>query len=118
MRALASVDEGLGQVLAASEEIGLLDDTLVVFASDNSYFWASMACATNAPPTKTPSAFRWWLTIQNSSGPARSSTTSRSTSTSAPRCLSWEAPAFPGGFKAAPLSGCSPAAGRGGAPPA
>ena len=37
MRCLASVDEGVGQVLAALEHRGLLDDTVVIFTSDNGY---------------------------------------------------------------------------------
>jgi N-acetylglucosamine-6-sulfatase len=39
MRCLLSVEEGVGSILAALEETGQLDDTLVVFSSDNGYFW-------------------------------------------------------------------------------
>ncbi len=39
MRALAAVDEGLGRVFEALEETGALDDTLLIYTSDNGYFW-------------------------------------------------------------------------------
>jgi arylsulfatase A-like enzyme len=39
MRCLASIDDGLGKLLAALEETKALDDTLVIFTSDNGYFW-------------------------------------------------------------------------------
>ena len=39
LRCLAAVDESVGRVLTALEETGQLDDTLVVYASDNGYFW-------------------------------------------------------------------------------
>lgn len=38
-RCLLSVDEGLGVVLRALEETGQLNNTLVVFSSDNGYFY-------------------------------------------------------------------------------
>jgi N-acetylglucosamine-6-sulfatase len=38
LRMLAAVDEGLGRLLAALEESGRLDDTIVVFTSDHGYF--------------------------------------------------------------------------------
>jgi len=37
-RTLADVDDSVGRVLAALEEIGQLDNTLVVYASDNGYY--------------------------------------------------------------------------------
>ena len=39
LRCLAAIDEGLGKLLAALEETKALDNTLVVFTSDNGYFW-------------------------------------------------------------------------------
>lgn len=39
MRCLTSIDEGVGRILAALEETRALDNTLVVFTSDNGYFW-------------------------------------------------------------------------------
>lgn len=39
LRALAAVDEGVGRILRALEETGRLDNTMVVFTSDNGYFW-------------------------------------------------------------------------------
>jgi N-acetylglucosamine-6-sulfatase len=39
MRCLMAVDEGVGRILKALQETGQLDNTLVVFASDNGYFW-------------------------------------------------------------------------------
>ncbi len=38
-RALAAVDESVGDVLALLEDLGILDDTVVIFASDNGYFF-------------------------------------------------------------------------------
>lgn len=37
-RMMLSVDEGVGRVLSTLEERGVLDDTVVVFTSDNGYF--------------------------------------------------------------------------------
>ena len=37
-RMITGVDRALGRILAALEELGLADDTLVVFTSDNGYF--------------------------------------------------------------------------------
>src|SRR5206468_12837842 len=39
LRTLAAVDEGVGRLLEALETTGRLDSTVVVFASDNGYFW-------------------------------------------------------------------------------
>jgi N-acetylglucosamine-6-sulfatase len=39
MRCLTSIDEGVGRVLKALEETGQLDKTIVIFTSDNGYFW-------------------------------------------------------------------------------
>ncbi len=39
LRALMAVDESIGGVFKALEETGQLDNTLMVFASDNGYFW-------------------------------------------------------------------------------
>ena len=39
LRALVAVDEGVGRILDALQETRQLDDTLVVFTSDNGYFW-------------------------------------------------------------------------------
>jgi N-acetylglucosamine-6-sulfatase len=39
LRALAAVDEGVGQLLAALEASKQLDNTMVIFTSDNGYFW-------------------------------------------------------------------------------
>ena len=39
LRALAAVDEGVGQILQALEATGQLDNTLVIFTSDNGFFW-------------------------------------------------------------------------------
>jgi len=39
LRILASVDEGLGQILATLEAQGELDNTLIVFTSDEGYFY-------------------------------------------------------------------------------
>ena len=39
LRCLRSIDEGVGRILEALEETKQLDNTLVVFTSDNGYFW-------------------------------------------------------------------------------
>jgi N-acetylglucosamine-6-sulfatase len=39
MRCLTSIDEGVGRLLKALEETGQLDKTIVIFTSDNGYFW-------------------------------------------------------------------------------
>ena len=39
MRCLASVDEGLGKILDALEQKKLAENTIVIFTSDNGYFW-------------------------------------------------------------------------------
>jgi len=39
LRMLASVDEGLGRIFQTLEGTGRLDDTLIVFTSDNGYFY-------------------------------------------------------------------------------
>lgn len=38
MRLLSAVDEGIGEILALLEKSGQLDETLVIFTSDNGYF--------------------------------------------------------------------------------
>jgi len=39
LRCLASVDEGLGRILDTLDERKLADDTIVLFTSDNGFFW-------------------------------------------------------------------------------
>ena len=39
LRAMAAVDEGVGQLFKALEETKQLDNTLLIFTSDNGYFW-------------------------------------------------------------------------------
>src|SRR6185369_17006800 len=39
LRALAAIDEGVGQLLAALETSKQLDNTVFIFTSDNGYFW-------------------------------------------------------------------------------
>jgi len=39
LRCLRSIDDGVGEILAALSETGQLDNTLIVFTSDNGYFW-------------------------------------------------------------------------------
>lgn len=39
VRCLLSIDEGVGRILGALEESKQLDNTLIVFTSDNGYFW-------------------------------------------------------------------------------
>jgi N-acetylglucosamine-6-sulfatase len=39
LRALAAIDEGVGRILTALEATQQLDRTLIIFTSDNGYFW-------------------------------------------------------------------------------
>jgi N-acetylglucosamine-6-sulfatase len=39
LRALAAVDEGVGQLFKALEEANQLDNTVIIFSSDNGFFW-------------------------------------------------------------------------------
>jgi arylsulfatase A-like enzyme len=39
LRALAAVDEGVGQLFEALEEANQLDNTVIIFSSDNGFFW-------------------------------------------------------------------------------
>ena len=39
LRAMAAVDDGIGQLFQALEETEQLDNTLLIFTSDNGYFW-------------------------------------------------------------------------------
>lgn len=39
LRMLAAIDEGVGKILEALHQTGKLDDTVLVFTSDNGYFW-------------------------------------------------------------------------------
>jgi N-acetylglucosamine-6-sulfatase len=39
LRALAAIDDGVGQLLAALDAAKQLDDTVFIFTSDNGYFW-------------------------------------------------------------------------------
>src|SRR5207244_12208649 len=39
LRVLAAVDEGIGQLFKALEDSKQLDNTLVIFSSDNGFFW-------------------------------------------------------------------------------
>jgi N-acetylglucosamine-6-sulfatase len=39
LRCLAAIDDGVGRILKALEETKQLDNTLVIFTSDNGYFW-------------------------------------------------------------------------------
>jgi arylsulfatase A-like enzyme len=39
MECMLSIDEGVGQIFKALEEAGQLDNTIIMFTSDNGYFW-------------------------------------------------------------------------------
>ena len=39
LRCLTSIDEGVGKLLKTLEETGQMDNTFIVFTSDNGYFW-------------------------------------------------------------------------------
>ena len=38
-RTLLAIDEGVGEILKALKETGQLDNTIIVFTSDNGYFY-------------------------------------------------------------------------------
>ena len=42
LRSLLAVDESLGEVLKTLEEIGELENTVVIYSSDNGYFMESI----------------------------------------------------------------------------
>lgn len=39
LRAIVAVDEGVGKILKTLEETGQLDNTFIIFTSDNGFFW-------------------------------------------------------------------------------
>jgi N-acetylglucosamine-6-sulfatase len=39
LRCLTAIDEGVGKILKTLEETGQMDNTFIVFTSDNGYFW-------------------------------------------------------------------------------
>jgi N-acetylglucosamine-6-sulfatase len=39
LRCLTAIDEGVGRIIKALEETGQMDNTFIVFTSDNGYFW-------------------------------------------------------------------------------
>ncbi len=39
LRCLMAIEDGMGRLLQALEKKGILDDTIVIFTSDNGYFW-------------------------------------------------------------------------------
>ena len=39
LRCLTAIDEGVGRILKTLEETGQMDNTFIVFTSDNGYFW-------------------------------------------------------------------------------
>jgi arylsulfatase A-like enzyme len=45
LRALAAVDEGVGELFKALEESGQLDNTIIIFSSDNGFFWGEHGLA-------------------------------------------------------------------------
>lgn len=49
-RLVAAIDEGVGELLRALEETGQLDDTLVVFTSDQGYAWGEHGFAWKVGP--------------------------------------------------------------------
>jgi len=49
-RAVRALDEGVGQVLAALEETGQLDDTLIVYTSDQGFAWGQHGFAWKYAP--------------------------------------------------------------------
>lgn len=45
LRCLAAIDDGVRDILAALEKTGQLDNTMIVFTSDNGYFWGEHGLA-------------------------------------------------------------------------
>jgi arylsulfatase A-like enzyme len=45
LRALAAIDDGVGQIFKALEETKQLDNTIFIFSSDNGYFWGEHGLA-------------------------------------------------------------------------
>ena len=42
LRSLVAVDESLGKVLKALDEIGELENTVIIYSSDNGYLWVNI----------------------------------------------------------------------------
>lgn len=53
LRCLTAIDEGVGRLLKTLEETKQLDNTFLVFTSDNGYFGASIIWAISAGPTRS-----------------------------------------------------------------
>jgi arylsulfatase A-like enzyme len=45
LRALAAVDEGVGEIFKALEDTKQLDNTIIIFSSDNGFFWGEHGLA-------------------------------------------------------------------------
>lgn len=63
LRCLAAVDESTGAVLKALEESGQLENTLVIFSSDNGYYWGEFGLSDKRGPDdvslRVPLVMRW-----------------------------------------------------------
>jgi N-acetylglucosamine-6-sulfatase len=90
LRVLAAVDEGLGQILDALEARRELDDTVLVFTSDEGYFYGEHGLSVEAWNdgwrTRNPPGSRSSCAGRSSSSPARPATRWCSASISPPRC--------------------------------
>ena len=65
LRMLASADEGLGEIFAVLEAQKQLDNTLIIFTSDEGYFYGEHGLSvSDASPTRSPSASRCFCAIQ------------------------------------------------------
>jgi arylsulfatase A-like enzyme len=63
LRCLAALDEGIGQLLKALEDSNQLDNTIVIFTSDNGYFWGEHGLGGKHGPyeeaIRVPLLMRW-----------------------------------------------------------
>src|SRR5262245_61217302 len=49
LRTLVAIDEGVGRLIKALEETNQLDNTLLVFSSDNGYLWGEHGLGDKRP---------------------------------------------------------------------
>ena len=59
LRTLAALDEAVAAIVAALESAGTLDDTVIMFTSDNGYLSASTGWRARTSPTRRRSGSRW-----------------------------------------------------------
>ena len=88
-----AIEEGVGEILKALKETGQLDNTIIVFASDNGYFYGEHGLSVERrlayeESIRMPLLVRYPKADQSQ---ARCATSLRSTLIWLRRCLNWRA---------------------------